>query len=91
VINKHPSNKEVTLTGISINISLTCEASENITSYSWKKQRSTLPMNTAGMNTSVLSLINVTIENSGYYRCVATNGSGNSYSNFAHLYVYGEC
>jgi len=89
VINKHPTNKEVKLTGISINISMECNASKN-SSYSWKKQGGDLPLNTAGINTSILSFINVTIENSGYYQCVATNGSGKSYSNFAYLFINGE-
>ena len=66
-----------------------CNASKN-SSYSWNKQGGDLPLNTAGMNTRILSFINVTIENTGYYQCIATNGSGKSYSKFAYLSINGE-
>ena len=89
MIYKHPIDKVVNLTGVSIKISLTCEASVN-SSYGWKRLGSNLPLNTAGMNTSGLSFINVIIENTGYYQCVATNGSGSSYSNFAYVSINGE-
>jgi len=87
----HPFNKVVDLTGVGTNISLNCKALGN-PSYSWEKQGrlSVLPSNTRGQNTNVLSFINITVENAGNYRCVATNGSGSSYSNYASVVVMGK-
>jgi len=42
------------------------------------------------VNTNTLTIINLTPEDAGNYRCVATNASGSSPSNYATLTVNGE-
>lgn len=48
-------------------------------------------MNAEGIDTNVITFVNVQISNTGFYQCVTTNASGNTSSNFAYLYVNGEC
>jgi len=40
-----------------------------------------------GVNTNTLSIINLTPQDTGNYRCVATNDSGSSESNYAILTI----
>ena len=41
------------------------------------------------MNTTTLTLINLQSEDAGNYRCVATNASGSSSSDYANLLIKG--
>ena len=69
-------------------MSLTCEA-DGASSYNWERQNSVIPSGSVGVNTNTLTLINVQPEDAGNYRCVATNASGSSFSNYANLVVDG--
>ena len=75
------------------NHTLTCEADE-VSSYSmmlyhWERQNGVIPFDSTGMNTNTLTLINLQPEDAGNYQCVATNASGSSESNYAHLTING--
>ena len=66
------------------NHTLTCEA-DGASSYNWERGSDVI----LGVNTNVLTLINLRPEDGGNYRCVATNASGSSFSNYADLTING--
>ena len=70
------------------NHTLTCEADE-ASSYNWERQNGVIPSDSTGVHTDTLTLINLQPEDTGNYRCVATNASGSSQSNYAHLTING--
>ena len=70
------------------NVSLSCEA-VGVSFYNWERQNGVIPSDSTGVNTNTLTLINLQPEDSGNYRCVATNASGSSESNYAHLTING--
>ena len=72
------------------NYSLTCVA-DGATLYNWERQSGSIPSGATGVNTNTLTIINLTPEDTGNYRCVATNASGSSPSNYATLTVNGKC
>ena len=70
------------------NHTLTCEA-YGASSYNWERQNDDIPSDSTGVNTNTLTLINLQPEDTGNYRCVATNASGSSFSNYANLTING--
>ena len=81
-------NTTVTLVNDTTIVSLTCEA-DGTTSYNWERQSGSIPFGASGVNTNTLTIINLTPEDASNYRCVATNASGSSVSNYATLTVNG--
>ena len=75
------------------NHTLTCEADEvssySMMLYNWERQDGNISSDSTGVNTNTLTLINLQPEDAGNYRCVATNASGSSESNYAHLTING--
>ena len=84
-----PMDDTIMLVTNNFNYSLTCEAFGAV-SYDWERQSGSIPPNTAGVNTSTLTFINLTPQDAGSYRCVATNPSGSSASNYAQLAIQGK-
>ena len=82
-------NTTVTLVNDSTSVSLTCDADE-ATSYNWERQSGSIPSGASGVNTNTLTIINLTPEDAGNYRCVATNVSGSGPSNYAVLTINGK-
>ena len=70
------------------NHTLTCEA-DGASSYNWERQNDVIPSDSTGVNTNTLTLINIQPEDAGNYQCLATNASGSSQSNYAHLTING--
>ena len=68
------------------NLSLACKA-DGASSYNWERQNSAIPSDSLGVNTNTLTLINLQPEDAGKYRCVATNASGSSKSEYAAITV----
>ena len=80
----------INLVNNTTNVSLTCEA-DGASSYRWERQNDVIPSDSTGVNTNNLTLINLQPEDAGNYRCVATNASGNSFSNYAIIAINGKC
>ena len=70
------------------NHTLTCEA-DGASSYNWERQNGVVPSDSIGVNTNALTLINLQPDDAGNYRCVATNASAISFSNYANLTING--
>ena len=70
-------------------IQLQCATNE-ATSYTWEKQDGAVPANAEGVDSNTLTLIGVTPDDNGQYRCVAINDNGRSYSNYATVTVEGN-
>ena len=68
------------------NVSLTCEA-DGASFYYWERNHGIIPSSAIGVNTTILTLIDLQSEDIGNYRCVATNGSGSSKSNYAAVII----
>ena len=81
-------NETVDLYTNNFNYTLTCEA-DGASLYNWQRQNGTIPLDSTGVNTNTLTLINLQPEDAGNYRCVATNASGSSESYYANLTING--
>ena len=79
----------INLVNDNTNVSLTCEA-DGASSYRWERQNDVIPSDSTGVNTNTFTLINLQPEDAGNYRCMATNASGISESNYAILTLNGE-
>ena len=85
----HPLNDTIMLVTNNVNYSLTCDAL-GATFYNWERQTGSIPSGASGVNTTTLTFINVTPEDAGNYRCVATNPSGSSVSFYSRLTIRGK-
>ena len=71
------------------NVSLTCET-DGLFSYSWERQNGVIPSDSTGMNANTLTFINLQPEDTGNYRCVATNFIWSNESNYATVTISGR-
>ena len=93
MITVHPIDAVIQLYSNFTNHTVACEADEassySIVLYNWERQDAAIPSDSTGVNTNTLTLINLQPEDAGNYRCVATNASGSSQSNYANLTING--
>ena len=70
-------------------VSLSCMA-DGALSYSWERQNENIPSSAIGDNTSTLTLVNLQLKDAGKYRCLATNDSGTTMSDYATITIKGK-
>ena len=58
--------------------------------YKWIKKNDVLPLRAQGVNTSQLTIVNLTPEDSGDYQCAMSNSTGTISSNFSTVNVIGK-
>ena len=78
----------VTISSDTDHLSLTCEAI-GATSYYWERQYGSIPSGATGVNTDTLAIANLTPEDAGNYRCVVSNDSDETSSNYAKIILIG--
>ena len=82
VIIVNPIDKMIKNDSNTESVSFTCEA-EGATVYKWEKQGGGISSNATGINTNILTIHNIQPNDTGYYRCIASNASGSSFSDYA--------
>lgn len=67
-----------------------CQAREEGSVYLWHKQNGNISSSATGVNSSILSLVNLQLSDAGNYRCEVTTDCGASYSNYGTITVIGK-
>ena len=86
-ITIHP-NSIMIKSGDTNHLSLTCKAIGS-KSYCWERRDGNIPPGATGINSETLTLVNLTPDDTGYYRCVVSDDSDEDYSNYAKITVMG--
>ena len=58
--------------------------------YIWIKKNDVLPLRAQGINSSHLTIVNLTPKDSGDYQCVLSNGTGRISSKFSTVKIIGS-
>ena len=87
-ITTHPSSQVVTISSTTDHLSLTCEAIGAM-SYYWERQDGSIPAGATGVKSETLTIVNLTPDDAGNYRCVVSNDSDVGFSNYAEITVIG--
>ena len=87
-ITTHPSSQKVIISNNFHRLSISCEAME-AESYNWEKQDGSISFGATGVNTKTLTIVNLTPNDAGNYRCVVDHGSDLGFTNFAKITVEG--
>ena len=84
------SDPVVHLTVNNYNLTMKCLPNKNNFNYKWIKKNDVLPLRALGINTSQLTIVNLTPEDSGDYQCVMSNSTGTISSNFFRVNIKGK-
>ena len=80
----------VNLTVNNYNLTMKCLPDKTNFNYKWIKKNDVLPLRAQGVNTSQLTIVNLTFEDSGDYQCVMSNSTGTISSNFSNVNIKGK-
>ena len=84
------SDPVVHLTVNNYNLTMKCLPDKSNFNYKWIKKNDVLPLRAQGVNTSQLTIVNLTPEDSGDYQCVMSNNTGTISSNFFTVNIRGK-
>ena len=80
------------IAAIGTNVFLTCNATgaDNLM-YQWIRMgNDNTTLQATGVNTNTLTINNVTVDDSGKYRCIVSSGGANVISQCGALYILGK-
>ena len=80
----------VNLTVNNYNLTMKCLPDKKNFNYKWIIKNDVLPLRAQGVNTSQLTIVNLTPEDSGDYQCAMSNSTGTISSNFSTVNVTGK-
>jgi len=60
------------------------------TSRYWERKDGTIPSGATGVNSEILTIVNLTPEDAGNYRCVVSDDNDMYFSNPAEITVIGQ-
>ena len=80
----------INLTVHNYNLTMKCLPYKDNFDYKWIKKNEALPLRAQGVNTSLLTIVNLKPEDSGDYQCVMSNSTGTISSNFSTINVNGK-
>ena len=72
------------------NLTMKCLPNKKNLNYKWIKKDGVLTSRAQGVNTSQMTIVNLTPKDSGEYQCVMSNSTGTIISNFTTLHVQGK-
>ena len=84
------SDPVVNLTVNNYNLTMKCLPDKSNFNYKWIKKNDVLLLRAQGVNTSQLTIVNLTPEDSGDYQCVMSNSTGTINSNFFKVNIRGK-
>ena len=84
------SDPVVHLTVNNYNLTMKCSPTKSNFNYKWIKKNDVLPLRAQGINTSQLTIVNLTPEDSGDYQCVMSNSTGTISSSFSTVNIIGK-
>ena len=79
------------LTVNDFNLTMKCiPDNDHLYKYTWIKRNDVLPLRAQGINSSCLTIVNLTPKDSGEYQCVLSNGTGRISSKFSTVKIKGS-
>ena len=84
------SDPILNLTVNNYNLTMKCSPDKNDFIYKWIKKNDNISLRAQGINTSQLTIVNLTPEDSGDYQCVMSNSTGTISSSFFKVNITGK-
>ena len=83
------ANSPVYLNTNTFNLLVKCIPYEANFNYLWEKRNDDLPARAKGIQSPYMTIVNLTPEDSGEYRCIMSNSTGKIFSDFTELIAKG--
>ena len=85
VISEHPHDVHLVLNDTKVLLRLNCRADVMGGEIRWERDEGVISEDTIIEQHGDLIMTNPKLEDAGFYRCIAINGSGYTYSSYAHV------